>query len=152
MVRHRAGECETVLDHVKAIHRVLRCAHTPARTKGAHRCEIALSAIEKIAVESQDHIRTLELGHQVKIATKTQFRGKALRLAQKWFVNDPTHARKHFLQFRAQTLSGGRMRFLDQEREAVALFCQDRFAKTGEVSFECCPVPWRCGVEKPLAT
>src|SRR5260370_28653304 len=150
MVRHRAGECETVLDHVKAVHRVLRRGYTPARTRGAHRCEIPLSAIEKIAVERQDHIRTLELGYQAKTATKTQSRGKALRLAQQWFVTDTTQTRKHFLQFRAQTLARGRMRFLDQERQAVALLCQDRLAKVGEISFECCAIAWLAVVKKPL--
>ena len=81
MVRHRAGECETVLHDIEPVHVVFRRTHPPPRGEGAHRCEIALAAIKKIAVERQNHIRTLELGHQAKIATKTQFRGKALRLA-----------------------------------------------------------------------
>ena len=80
MVRHRAGERETILDHIKAVHCVFRRAHSPARAKRAHRCEIALAAIEKIAVQRQDHIGAIELGHQAKVVTETQFRGEVLRL------------------------------------------------------------------------
>ena len=96
MVRHRAGDCETILDHVKAVHRIFRGAHSPARTECAHRSETSLAAIEKIAVERQDHIRTLEFGHQANVAAKTQFCGKALRLAQERLINHPAQPRKNF--------------------------------------------------------
>ena len=136
MVRQRAGEREMILDDVKAVHRVLRRAHSPAGTECAHRCEITLATIEKIAVQRQDHICAIELGYHTKVATETQFRGKALRLAQKWFVHDPAETRKNLLQLRAQPLTRGRMRFLDQECKTVALLHEERFAQLRDMGFK----------------
>src|SRR5207237_8584150 len=136
VVRRRAGEREMILDHVTAVHRVLRSAYSPAGTECAHRCEITLATIEKIAVQHQDHICAIELGYHTKVATETQFRGKALRLAQKWFVHDPAETRKNCLQLSEQPLTRERMRVLDQEGKTIALLHQERFAQLRNMGFK----------------
>ena len=60
MIRHRTREREAVLDYVKSIHVVFRRAHSASRSECAHRSEIALAAVEKIAIERKDHIRAIE--------------------------------------------------------------------------------------------
>ena len=62
MIRHRAGERETILDHVEPVHRVLRRADAAARREGADAREIAFAAIQEIAVERENDIGAIEAG------------------------------------------------------------------------------------------
>src|SRR5207244_9097188 len=101
-----------------------------------HRCEIALAAIEKIAVQRQDHICAIELGYHTKVVAETHLRGETLRLTQERVVNDPAETRKNLLQLRAQPLTRGRMRFLDKECKTVALLHQERFAQLRNMGFK----------------
>ena len=44
MIRHRAGERETILHHVEPVHRVFGRSHATSRSESAHRSEIAFTA------------------------------------------------------------------------------------------------------------
>src|SRR5204863_7206320 len=67
MIRHRTREAEAVLDHVEAIHRVLRRAYPPARGKGPYRRQITVAAIQEIAVERKNNIGPVEPGNEPRI-------------------------------------------------------------------------------------
>src|SRR5207247_7770845 len=56
MIRHCACEGEPVFDHIQPVHAVLRRAHAAARSETAHCFKIALTAIEKIAVQRKNHV------------------------------------------------------------------------------------------------
>ena len=56
MIRHRASKAEAMLDHIQPVHAVFGSTYAPARSETAHCFKIALAAIEKIAVQSKNHI------------------------------------------------------------------------------------------------
>ena len=136
VVRYCAGERETVFDHIKAIHAVCRRIHPPARSERAHRFEIALPAIEKIAVQSENHICSIEFRDQPCACTKSALRSKALFLTQERLVNAPAHPGENFFQFCPQSLACGRMRFLDKKRKTLPMLSKQHFAEFSDVAFK----------------
>ena len=97
MVGHSAGEGETILDHVKPVHAVLRRAHAPARSERAHRFEIALAAIEKIAVQRENDIGAIEFRQCPRVRAESGLHGDVRFRAQARFIDTPAHAREIFL-------------------------------------------------------
>src|SRR5207247_5278030 len=102
MIGHRAGERKTAFDDVKPIHHLPGRTDSASRRKAAHRSEIALTAIEKIAVQCDDHIRTFEFWGEAEVVAEGRLGGKSLRVAKKRIVSTPAQARVNFFQFAAQ--------------------------------------------------
>ena len=136
VVRHCTGERETVLDHIEAVHVVCRSFHSSPRSECAHRFEIALSAIEKIAVQSKNYIRTIQFWNEPCASSECALRCSYLLLTQERFINAPAHARKSFFQFSPQSVPRGRMRFSNQKRKTIALLAAKRVAKRSDVSIK----------------
>src|SRR5206468_2685317 len=98
MVRRRAGEREPIFYDIKPVHAVFGRTNATTRGKCAHRREIALAAIEKIAVQCKDDICAIEPGDRACPHSKSALRRHASSLTQEWLINAPTHAREIFFQ------------------------------------------------------
>ena len=79
MVRHCAGDGESVLDHIEPVHVVLRRFHPPPIGERARTGQIRFAAIEKVAVEREDDIRAVESRNQSDIFTERSARRVTLR-------------------------------------------------------------------------
>src|SRR5437899_5813335 len=133
VVCHCTRERETVFDNVQPVHAVFRRIHSAPRSKCAHRFEIALSAIEKIAVQSKNDIGAIQFRNQPGAGPESALRKSHLLLTEEWFINAPAHSRKHFCQFSAQSFTCRRKCFANQERKTVPLLASNRVAKLSDV-------------------
>src|SRR4029450_2965287 len=140
MVGHRAGEREAILDYVKPVHVIFWRPPSASRRECADRRDVALAAIEKIAVEREDHIGAIESRQHAYVVTEDALCGRTLSLAQERLVNAPAHARENLFQFCAQTFARGRMRFRDQKCNAVALLREERVTKLANIDVERCAI------------
>ncbi len=140
MIRHRARQSKTILDHVEAIHRVLRRAHPTTRRKGANCRQIAVTAIKEIAVERENNIRAIKPGDEPRIFAKTHMGGEALRFGQQRVIHAPAHLRENLLQLPAQTFARRRMHFLDQKRETRPAISRNLRAKLREIFLKGRPI------------
>src|SRR5947209_4497211 len=136
MVRRRAGEREPIFYDIKPVHAVFGRTNATTRGKCAHRREIALAAIEKIAVQCKDDICAIEPGDRACPHSKSALRRHASSLTQEWLINAPTHAREIFFQLSSQALACRRIRFLDKKRQAVAVIGEKLIAKFFDVGLE----------------
>src|SRR5439155_6138300 len=136
VVRHCTSEREAILDHIQPVHAVFRRIYSSSRGECAHRFEVALPAIEKIAVQSKNYIRAIQFRNQARAGSESVLRSSCLLLTQERFVNAPAHTRKSFFQFSAQSFACRRMRFPDQESETVSVLIINGRAKRSNVCVE----------------
>src|SRR4030095_2347025 len=136
MVRHRAREREPIFYDIKPVHAVFGRTTAAPEGKVAHRRELALAAIEKIAVQCKDDIGAIESGNHARPSSESSLRCHACSLTQEWLINAPAHAREIFLQLSPQTLARGRIRFLDKKRQVVAVIGEKLLPKFPQVGLE----------------
>jgi hypothetical protein len=133
VVRHCTGEREAILDDVQSIHVVFRRIHSSPRSECGHRLEIALAAIEKIAIQSKNDISAIEFRNEPRASPECRLHSDDLLLTQEGFINAPAHARESFFQLGPQAFTRRRMRFPEEERETVTPLTDKRVAKRSDV-------------------
>ena len=133
VVRHCTSEREAILNHIQPVHAVFRRIHSSPRRECAHRFEITLPAIEKIAVQSKNYIRAIQFGNQPHARSERVLHSSCLLLAQERFVNAPAHTRKSFFQFSAQSFACRRMRFANQEGKTISVLISNGVAERSNV-------------------
>ena len=136
MVGHGASERETILDDIEPIHVVYRRIHPAARSERAHGLKIALSGVEKIAVQSKNNISAVESGNQPRASSEYVFHRNRLFLTEERLVHAPPHVRKNLFQLHAQPLARRRVRLFHQESQTIALIAEECFAKLADVLFK----------------
>src|SRR5206468_11569839 len=95
-----------------------------------------LAAIEKVAIQSKNYIRTIQFRNQPRAGSERVLRSSSLLLTQERFVNAPTHTRKSSFQFSAQSFACRRMRFADQEGKTVSMLISNDITKRSNVRVE----------------
>jgi hypothetical protein len=80
VVRHCTSEREAILHHIQPVHAVFRRIHSSPRSERAHRFEIALPAIEKVAVQSKNYIRAIQFRNQPRAGSERILRSSRLLL------------------------------------------------------------------------
>src|SRR5438874_2553674 len=129
MIGHRACKRKTMLHYIQPVHAVLGRAYAPARSETAHCFEVALAAIEKIAFQRKNYIRTIQFRQQPRVRAESCLHCNVCFLTKSRLINAPSHAGELFFQFSSKTLSRWGIRFLDQKREAVAVAAEHRVMK-----------------------
>src|SRR5881396_406982 len=120
MIGHRASYGEPIFNDIEPVHRVLGRFHpTPLRER-TRADEIALAAIEKIAVERENDVGAVKSRNQSDVFAEASPRCVILRFAQRGVVDAPHHFWKRFLQIDAQSLTRGRVHFFDQESQSLS--------------------------------
>src|SRR5439155_23836332 len=71
MIRHRARQGETMFDHIQPVHAVFGSTYAPARSETARCFEIALTAIEKIAVQCKNHVGAISFRQPPRVCAET---------------------------------------------------------------------------------
>src|SRR5215831_235853 len=97
MIRHCTRQTETMLDHIQPVHAVLRRANAATRGETARRFEVALTAIEKIAVQRKNHVGAIEFRQYPRVGTESCLHRHVCFLTKSRLVNAPTHSREFFL-------------------------------------------------------
>src|SRR4029077_18699748 len=92
VVRQRAREREPIFYDIKPVHAVFGRTNAATRGKCAYGREIALAAIEKIAVQCQDDIGAIDPGDRARPNSESSLRRHAPSLTQEWLINAPAHA------------------------------------------------------------
>src|ERR1700730_13129119 len=133
VVRHRTGEREAILDHIQSVHAVIRRLHSSPRGECAHRFEVALPAVKKVAVQSKNYIRAIQFRNQPRAGSERVLCSSCLFLTQERFVNGPAHTRKNFFKFSAQSFACRRMRFTNEEGKAVSVLTSNGVAERSNV-------------------
>src|SRR5690349_10945372 len=105
MIGHCPGQSKAILNHVEAVHRILRLAHSATRNKSAGRVQVAFAAVQKITVECKNDVGFLKLRNQPGIVSEADLRRESLSFAQERIVDAPPHLGKLLLEFAAQTLA-----------------------------------------------
>src|SRR5947199_10060867 len=134
MVFHYSSEREAVLDDVKPIHTVCRGFHSSARGERVHRFEVAMAAIEKIAIQRENYVCAIQFRNKPRAGSERALRSSCLLMTQQRFINAPAHARKHFFEFIAQSFTRWGIRFPNQECKTVSTLARKRVAKISYVS------------------
>src|ERR1044072_4185966 len=71
---------------------------TAALSKRARRGQVAVAAIEKVAVEREHDVGAIEARNDADVFTKTHTRRVSLRITERRLVDAPHHVRKKFFQ------------------------------------------------------
>ena len=89
MIGHCASEREPILHDIEAVDVVFCGAHPPTRSKCPSGCKVALTAIQKIAVEGEDHIGVIKARDQPRVRAEGDLGGIVHRVPQERLVNAP---------------------------------------------------------------
>src|ERR1051326_2518006 len=94
MVGHRACKGKAMLHYIQPVHAVLGCVYPPARSKTAHRFEVALTAIEKIASQRKNYVGAIQFRQQSRVGAESCLRRHVCFLTKARLVNAPPHSRE----------------------------------------------------------
>src|SRR4030095_4086313 len=89
MIRHRTRQGETMFDDIQPVHAVFGSAYAPARSETAHYFEIALTAIEKIAVQRKNHVGAIQFRQHPRVGAESCLHRHVCFLTKAWLVKRP---------------------------------------------------------------